>query len=295
MINIFMKKLGEKSYLRDLERIDSSKLNNDISKVKDISYINDHLIEHKLDVYYRSNHELKPILIDIHGGGFISCYKEVDSLFANYLAQRDFVVFSLNYRLAYPQINVFDQIDDIANAVKWIVSKAEKYEGNINEMYIVGHSAGGVLAIAESLLCHDKKMRDAFHIDDRNYTYNGIILDCGLMHFYVNTLAYWGMRNMVFPKGYKKMDQYQYLIFDKNSQLATLPKTVLLTNEKDTLRKMTYYFKRVLDAHHVDHKLFDVGADGHMGIIFKTYTDENQRIIDDIQEYFEIREKVRNS
>jgi hypothetical protein len=91
------------------------------------------------------------------------------------------------------------------------------------------------------------------------------------------------------------MDQYQYLIFDKNSQLATLPKTVLLTNEKDTLRKMTYFFKRVLDAHHVDHKLFDVGADGHMGIIFKTYTDENQRIIDDIQEYFETGEKVGNS
>ena len=288
MINNFMKKMSEQAYLKDLGRIDLSKLDSNIKEVKDISYVDDDLIEHQLDVYYKSNHELKPIMIDIHGGGFISGYKEMDSLFANYLAQRGFVVFTLNYRLAYPTINVFDQIEDISNAVQWIVSNAGEYEGNINEMYLTGHSAGGVLAIAESLICHDKKMRDDFNIDERNYTYNGIILNCGAMHFYNKSIAYWGMRNMVFPRGYKKMDKYQYLIFDKNCKLATLPKTVLLSNEKDELKKMTYHFKQVLDKYNVDNKLFDVGADGHVGIIFKIYTDENQEIMDTIQEYFEM-------
>ena len=286
MINHFMKKFSEKSYLKDLARIDLSKSDSNIKEVKDISYINDSSIEHKLDIYYKSNNQLKPIIIDIHGGGFIACYKEMDSLFANYLAQRGFVVFTLNYRLAYPAINVFDQIEDISDAVKWIISNAEKYEGNLDEMYIAGHSAGGVLAIAESLLCNDKKMRDDFNIDERRYKYNGIILDCGLMHFYVKNIAYWGMRNMIFPKGYKKMKKYQYLIFEKNNKLTTLPKTVLLTNEKDNLKKMTYYFKKVLDDNNVDYKLFNIGADGHMGIIYKPYTDENQKTIDSIQEYF---------
>jgi acetyl esterase/lipase len=283
-----MKMIGERAYLNDLERIDLSKLDHDIKSVKDISYVDDNSIEHKLDVHYLSNQKLKPILIDIHGGGFISGYKEMNSLFANYLAQRGFVVFNLNYRLAYPTINVFDQIEDISNAVKWIVSNAGKFEANIDDMYIAGHSAGGVLAVAESLLCHDKQMRDDFDIDERDYKYSGIILDCGVMHFYRKNIAYWGMRNMIFPKGYRKMDQYQYLVFENNRQLSTLPKTVLLTNEKDNLRDMTHYFKRVLDGHQVDHKLFDVGTDGHMGIIYKPYTEENQRIIDDVQEYFGI-------
>jgi len=287
MINNFMKKMSEKTYLKDLDRIDTSKFDCTIKAVKDISYINDHSIEHKLDIHYKSNQEYKPIIVNIHGGGFISGYKEMDSLFANYLAQRGFVVFNVNYRLAYPRFNVFDQIEDISNAVKWIVSNAEKHEANPKEMYIAGHSAGGVLAIAESLLCLDKKMRDDFNLDERNYTYNGIILDCGAMHFYVNNLAYWGMRNMVFPKGYKKMAKYHYLIFENNRKLSTLPKTVLLTNEKDELRTMTYYFKKVLDDHQVDNKLFDVGTNGHMGIIFKPYTDENQKVLDDIQEFFE--------
>ena len=283
-----MKKMSEKTYLKDLDRIDASKFDCTIKAVKDISYINDHSIEHKLDIHYKSNQEYKPIIVNIHGGGFISGYKEMDSLFANYLAQRGFVIFNVNYRLAYPRFNVFDQIEDISNAVEWIVSNAEKYEANPKEMYIAGHSAGGVLAIAESLLCLDKKMREDFNIDERNYTYNGIILDCGAMHFYVNNLAYWGMRNMVFPKGFKKMAKYHYLIFENNRKLSTLPKTVLLTNEKDELRTMTYYFKKVLDDHQVDNKLFNVGTDGHMGIIFKPYTDENQKMLDAIQEFFEI-------
>jgi len=287
VINNLMKKISEKAYWQDLERIDLSKKDQRINEATDISYTNDNSAEHKLDIYYKSNHELKPILIDIHGGGFISGYKEMDSLFANYLAQRDFVVFSLNYRLAYPTITVFDQIEDISNAVKWIISNAEEYEGNIKDMYIAGHSAGGVLAIAESLLCNDNNMRDDFNIDERYYQYDGIILDCGLMHFYCRNIAYWGMRNMIFPKGYRKMDKYQYLIFENNCKLSTLPKIILLTNRYDGLKRMTHHYKKVLDDSNVDNKLIESETGGHMEIIFKPYTDENQEVMDSIQEFFE--------
>lgn len=288
MINNFMKRMSEKAYLKDLDRIDLSKLDPGIKVVKDISYINSDSIEHKLDIHYLSDHRLKPILINIHGGGFISGYKEMDSLFVNYLAQRGFVVFNLNYRLGYPRINVFDQIEDVSNAVNWIISNADKFEADTDEMYIAGHSAGAVLAVAESLLCTDQRMRDDFNIAERNYRYKGIILDCGVMHFYKKSIAYWGMRNMIFPRGYQKMDGYQYLVFENNRKISTLPKTVLITNKEDNLRDMSYYFKRVLDDHKVENRLLDVGADGHIGIIFKAYTDENQKVLDDIQKYFEI-------
>lgn len=293
MINAIMKKIGERAYLKDLDRLDLSRLDSEITEVKDISYIDDDSIEHKLDIHYRNNHELKPILIDIHGGGLISGYKEMNSLFANYLAQRSFVVFNLNYRLAYPTINVFDQIEDISNAVKWIISNAKQYQGDINDMYIAGHSAGGILAVAESLLCTDSKMRDDFDIDEREYKYSGVILDCGVMHFYRKNIAYWGMRNMIFPKGYKKMAKYRHLVFENNCELSTLPKTVLLTNEKDEFQKMAHYFKKVLDDKNVDNRLFDVGSDGHMGVIYRPYTDENQQVLDSIQAFFEIGENVR--
>ncbi len=285
MINKMMKKFSDNNYLKDLQRIDFSKKDNSITELKDINYINDGLLKHKLDVFYQNDGKLKPILIDIHGGGFISGDKEMDALFANCFAQRGFVVFNINYRLVYPKYNVFDQIEDVSKAVSWIVSNAEKYKGNINEMYLAGHSAGAVLAIVEGLLVSDKKMRDDFNVAELSYRYKGIILDCGLMHFYKNNLAYWGMRKMVFPKNYQKNSKYKHLVFKENTKLKTLPKIVLLTNRKDELKEMTYYFKKILDDNAVNNLLIDEGEDGHMGIVFKPYTEDNQKIIDKVLDF----------
>lgn len=286
MINQFMKKNGLKSFYKDLVRMDFSKLDSNIIEEKDISYMNDDLQEHKLDIYYKKDNNKKSILIDLHGGGFIASDKEVDRLFCNYMAQNDYVVFSVNYRLAYPIHTVFDQIRDVSNSLKWILNNIKKYNGNKEEMYIAGHSAAGVLAIAESMLCVDEKMRNDYKLDYRDYNYRGIILDCGAMHFYESNIAYWGMRNMVFPKGYKNMKEYQYLLFEQNNALSELPKVVLITNEKDELKSMTYYFKELLNNAKVENLLIDRGSDGHMGIIFKPYTEENLTTIDEIINYF---------
>ena len=286
MINKIMKKSGEKACTKDLQRLDYSRLSSSITEKLNVSYIQDNSREHTLDVYYKDDGQSKPILIDIHGGGFISHDKEVNRLFGNYMAQKGFIVFNLNYRLAYPIYNVFEQINDVADALEYILKTAFEYNGNLEKVYIAGHSSAGVLAVAEALLCVSPKMRSDFNIPERSFKYSGILIDCGLMHFYKKSLAYWGMRNMVFPKGYKKDNRYQDLIFENNPDLSKLSKTVLLTNSKDELKAMTYYFNHVLSNHNVENKLIDKGTDGHMGIIFKPFTEENLRIIDDVIDFW---------
>lgn len=286
MINHFMKNNGEKSFYNDIKRIDYSKLSKDIKEKLNINYSRDDSVEHLLDIYYKDNNEVKPILIDIHGGGFISNDKELNHLFGNYIAQKNFVVFNINYRLAYPEYTVFDQIIDIDWALKWIIKNAKNYNANTDEIYIAGHSSAGVLAVVEALLCKSKNLINDFNLDERNYEYKGIILDCGLMNFYKNNIAYWGMRRMIFPKQYKYDKRYKDMVFESNNELYKLPKTILLTNSEDELRDMTYYFKNILDNSKVDNKIIDKGTDGHMGIIFKPYTDENMAIIGEILDYF---------
>lgn len=205
------------------------------------------------------------------------------------MAQKDFVVFNINYRLAYPEYNVFDQIIDIDCALKWIIKNAKNYNANIDEIYIAGHSSAGVLAVMEALLCKSKNLIKDFNLDERNYEYKGIILDCGLMNFYKNNIAYLGMRRMIFPKQYKYDKRYKDMVFESNNELYKLPKTILLTNSEDELRDMTYYFKKILDNSKVDNKIIDKGTDGHMGVIFKPYTEENQIILDDILNYLKER------
>lgn len=286
MINQFMKRKGEKSFYKDMNRIDYSYLSKDIKEKLNIYYVNDEIKEHSLDIYYKSDNDLKPILIDIHGGGFIANDKELNHLFGNYMAQNGFVVFNINYRLAYPKYNVFDQVRDINDALRWIIINAQNYGGNTNEIYIAGHSSGGVLAVIEALLCKSEKLREDYNIEKRNYEYKGLILDCGMMNFYKKNIAYWGMRRMVFPKQYKNDKRYQDIVFQNNEELQLLPKTFLLTNSKDELKDMTYYFKKLLDDKKVNNKLIDNGEDGHMGIIFRPYTEENKIIIQEIKKYF---------
>ena len=285
MIDRIMKKSGEKSFLKDLEKIDRTKLDESICEDLDISYTDKSSNEQKLDVYYSKIKIKKPILIDIHGGGFISNDKEINHLFGNYMAQNGFVVFNLNYRLAYPEYTVFDQIEDIDSAVNWILANAEKYGGDANSMYIAGHSSAGVLAVTEAMLCNNTDMLRDYNLKERHYNYKGMILDCGLMHFYKRSIAYTGMRNMVFPKNYSKNEKYKYLIFENREEIKNLPKTVLITNKKDALKNMTYWFKKVLEHYGVPHLLIDDGKDGHMGIIYKPYSEDNLKKIEEIKHF----------
>ena len=285
MIDRIMKKSGEKSFLKDLEKIDRTKLDESICEDLDISYTDKSSNEQKLDVYYSKIKIKKPILIDIHGGGFISNDKEINHLFGNYMAQNGCVVFNLNYRLAYPEYTVFDQIEDIDSAVNWILANAEKYGGDANSMYIAGHSSAGVLAVTEAMLCNNTDMLRDYNLKERHYNYKGIILDCGLMHFYKRSIAYTGMRNMVFPKNYSKNEKYKYLIFENREEIKNLPKTVLITNKKDALKNMTYWFKKVLEHYGVPHLLIDDGKDGHMGIIYKPYSEDNLKKIEEIKHF----------
>ncbi|MBP5655638.1 MAG: alpha/beta hydrolase [Clostridiales bacterium] len=273
MINKIMKISGQKAYAADLERIDLSQLSDKILQVPDVHYIDDNVPEHTLDICYSDDGISKPVLIDIHGGGFISYGKAFDQVFANVFAQHGFVVFEVDFRLAYPEYTVFDQIEDIDKAVSWVRENAEAYGGDVNRMYIAGHSSGGVLAAAEALLCLNPGMAEDYGITPRDFEFSGVFLDCGLMHFYKNSIAYNGMRRMVFPKGYKEDKRYKYLVFDENEDIARFPKTVLITNRKDVLHKMTYHFEEILKRNKVQYKLFGEGSKGHTGMVFKPVLD----------------------
>ena len=284
MINRIMKDSGNKAYVRDLERLDRTAMSDDINIISDVNYIADDDREHALDIYLRNDGIAKPILIDIHGGGFISHDKKIDSVFANVMAQNGFVVFELNYRLAYPEYSVFDQIEDIDKAARWIYKNASIYEGDLENMYLAGHSSGGVNAVAEALLSISPDMLSEYGFEKRNYKYKGLLLDCGLMHFYKNSVAYNGMRGMVFPRGYKKDLRYRHLVFEENSEISYLPKTAVITNESDELKDMSYYFDGLLKSRNVEHKLFDIGSKGHMGVIFEPKAG-GMRLISEVSDY----------
>ncbi len=112
-----------------------------------------------LDVHYSEAGKVKPVVLFIHGGGWISGDKaeatnsKVAQL-GDFFKDNGFVFVSANYRLVDVQaaqqgraIATFrEQASDVANAIAWVNKNIAKYGGDPQRLVLAGHSAGAHLA-----------------------------------------------------------------------------------------------------------------------------------------------------
>lgn len=101
--------------------------------------------EIKCDIYQPIADEPRPVMLAIHGGAWTTGSKFAMLRHARILANRGYVVMSINYRLA-PQHKWPAQIHDCKHAVRWIREHADKYNADPDRVYAFGYSAGGHLA-----------------------------------------------------------------------------------------------------------------------------------------------------
>ncbi|KAI1336020.1 Alpha/Beta hydrolase protein [Xylariaceae sp. FL0016] len=93
-----------------------------------------------------SGTEKRPAIINFHGGGFILGQGTDDARWAAALtAELGAVVFSVNYRLA-PSYPFPTPVEDCVDAIVQITQVADKYNIDLNKVYLSGFSAGGTLA-----------------------------------------------------------------------------------------------------------------------------------------------------
>ncbi|MGM9537537.1 MAG: alpha/beta hydrolase [Candidatus Onthomonas sp.] len=95
---------------------------------------------------------VKPVFFDMHGGGFILMNADADGKMCAAFAQRaDCKVISIDYALA-PEHPFPTAVNQIYAVVKEVHAHAEQYGVDPDCMAIGGHSAGGNLAAAVSIL-----------------------------------------------------------------------------------------------------------------------------------------------
>lgn len=97
-----------------------------------------------LDVYQPSQvlmNVRNPILIYIHGGGFIGGDKANHANLGNYFAKHGYLTITANYRLA-PEDIWPAGADDVAAVVAWAVKRAPGFNADQHNIFLMGHSAG---------------------------------------------------------------------------------------------------------------------------------------------------------
>lgn len=111
-----------------------------------------------LDLYLPAKGKPRPLVIYIHGGGWVGGHTRQSGALSNFpqvlasLASEGFVVASLEYRLAgearYPA-----QLQDVRAAIRFLKDNAAKYGIDPSRVGVWGGSAGGHLTALAALSC----------------------------------------------------------------------------------------------------------------------------------------------
>ncbi len=87
-----------------------------------------------------------PILVQIYGGAWQRGNPDSFANFAQWMAERGYVVFAIDYRHA-PRWKWPAQLDDVRQALGWIRDHAAAYDADTSRVALIGRSAGGHLAL----------------------------------------------------------------------------------------------------------------------------------------------------
>ena len=121
-----------------------------VNATKDIAYAADAVEKHRLDVYAPAGAHNAPVLLFVHGGGFVEGDRRDYNGVGTALAAAGIVAVLPSYRL-YPQADARGAAADVAAATVWTANHIATYGGNARGIIMGGHSAGAFLAALVAL------------------------------------------------------------------------------------------------------------------------------------------------
>ena len=93
-----------------------------------------------LDIYKPIGKTNAPVIVWFHGGGLTGGKKSIPKELLDY----GYLIVSAEYRLS-PKVKAPAYIEDAAASTAWVFQNIAKYEGNVKQIFLSGHSAGGYL------------------------------------------------------------------------------------------------------------------------------------------------------
>lgn len=108
--------------------------------------------ESKLDVYTPESVKAPvPVVMMIHGGGWVAGTKEGSTLYVLPYLQMGFAVVNVEYRLGKVSLAPA-AVEDCLCALHWLGRNAKKYNFDLSKVVITGGSAGGHLALTTAMI-----------------------------------------------------------------------------------------------------------------------------------------------
>lgn len=274
----------------DNKRMSGQSLPDKITAIVDVPYADDGKKEHLLDFYYPEETSSKlPTIIDIHGGGLMYAYKELNKNYCYRLAERGFTVIGVNYSLA-PENPYPACLKDVSAALTYIGDNIASYPCNPDEVFITGDSAGALLAAQAVLLSSSEELRKAFGVKPINLDFKAAGYTSGMFEMSSGLAKF--LAPGIFGKGGAKKSAFsKYLPFADVMDKGKMPPCYLVTSKEDMIRPATLHFKALLDEKGIENKLSDYPKGvGHklehvFSVLYPDY-DESREVIAEMTEFF---------
>jgi arylformamidase len=126
-----------------------------VETIKNVSYYDGadrDPVRHKMDLYLPQGVSKFPTVVFVHGGawtmgskdGFLMLSGHRAADHGNFFAEKGIAAVQVNYRLS-PKVQHPEHIIDVARSIAWVRRNIAKYGGDVDNIFIMGHSAGGHL------------------------------------------------------------------------------------------------------------------------------------------------------
>lgn len=280
----------------DKKRMSTQTPPENVVKVKDIPYIDDGNQYHKFDVFYPEGKIAKeglPVIIDIHGGGWMYATKDLNEYYCMELAKKGYCVFSISYRLV-PDVTVNEQIKDCTEALAFIRANMKDYPANKKTVMLTGDSAGGQLALYSTILNNNPDAREIFGTVDTKLNIKCLLLTSPVTYaksggwFSIYTKKMWG-------KDYETKSTYNYMDLNEIMELANdMPPTYFITSSGDTLahdQTVNAYNYFVEKGYECEIEDFTDLKDGkklpHVFSVLDPFDEYGQKAIDNALDYYQ--------
>jgi acetyl esterase/lipase len=148
-----------------------------IKKIADMQYGGHNL--QKYDLFYNhTDDRTKPVLVNVHGGGFVGGDKKNRDYLCNMFADNGWFVVNANYRLC-PAVQVHDQISDIHSVLSTIPALKETHNIDDGKVVLTGDSAGAYLAGYMEAILTNKDLQQKLHLPPLDTKLSGLLLYSG--------------------------------------------------------------------------------------------------------------------
>ncbi len=168
---------------KDYQRNKGVKTPKDVRRFDDIRYGPKKGKANLLDVYQpKKIDQPLPTLVNVHGGGYIYGSKNVYQYYCMCLARRGFNVINFSYRLA-PKHRYPAPLEDTNYVMKWLLKNKKEYQLDLDNLFLVGDSAGAQIASQYLTILSNKDYAALFDFEIPNLKIRAAALNCGMYDF----------------------------------------------------------------------------------------------------------------